>query len=53
MTLCLFAVVLDDGMVVFCPLCGQKFCNIRAVDEHLDIYHDRDLTVRPGALTVP
>jgi hypothetical protein len=40
MTLCFLAVVMDDDIFAFCPLCGQKFCNIHALDEHLTIYHD-------------
>jgi hypothetical protein len=40
MTLCLFAVMMDDDIFAFCPLCGEKFCNIHALDEHFTIYHD-------------
>ena len=40
MTLCCFAVLLESNNTAYCPLCGAKFCNIHALDEHFTIYHD-------------
>ena len=40
MTLCCFAVVMDDERVAWCPLCGAEFCNVLALNEHFTIYHE-------------
>lgn len=31
---------MDSDVPAWCPLCGQKFCNIFALDEHFTIFHD-------------
>jgi hypothetical protein len=36
--------VVFDEITAWCPLCGAKFCNIFALDEHFRVYHDRALT---------
>jgi len=40
----MLAVMMDDETTAWCPLCGAKFINIFALDEHLTIYHDRAVT---------